>query len=140
MVLIEWSADYELGIKSIDEQHKKIVDIINKTYLVLISGNKDRHSLDSLLDELTDYAETHFKFEENLMRENNFELIEEHSSFHNGFFTTIAQQKESVVNGMDDPSDTSVSDLIVYLRDWLISHILAEDIKYVPIVLKRGNN
>jgi hypothetical protein len=38
--MISWETQYELGIKSIDDQHKELVNIINKMAALLIEAKQ----------------------------------------------------------------------------------------------------
>ncbi|WP_392390371.1 hemerythrin domain-containing protein [Acinetobacter radioresistens] len=56
---MKWSPEYNTGIDVIDDQHKRILDYINQ-----IDQNTDRHHTKQILDDIIDYTQSHFTFEE----------------------------------------------------------------------------
>ena len=62
MEYIEWSKDYSVNVKLIDDQHKHFVGIMNLLYKEIQSNKTDR--IPEIIDELVSYAETHFDTEE----------------------------------------------------------------------------
>jgi len=66
MGFIEWSDKLVTRVKECDEQHKKLVSLINELYDAMKQG-KGKEVLDKMLDELVKYAGYHFTTEETLM-------------------------------------------------------------------------
>mgnify|MGYP000867218199 FL=1 len=65
MPLVEWKSEFSLGISEIDEQHKKILAIINKLYdLFSNKEHQDIAEIERIIKELADYAVYHFQTEE----------------------------------------------------------------------------
>ena len=60
--MIEWDDKYSIGISIIDEQHKKLFGIINRTIYAKEHSN-DIEELKEVLREMTDYTVTHFTTE-----------------------------------------------------------------------------
>lgn len=68
--MISWETQYELGIKSIDDQHKELVNIINKMAALLIEAKQGVDIYDevvAVIGDLKKYTIYHFKYEENLL-------------------------------------------------------------------------
>jgi hemerythrin len=59
MSLIKWTDDFVTGIGAIDEQHRQLVDIVNRFDEAL---RKDRgpRTLNGILDDLLGYTQEHF--------------------------------------------------------------------------------
>ena len=68
MALFNWSEKFILGIPEIDQQHKQIVDLINKLS-DLRNKEADNEGLDELINELISYTKTHLSYEENLLKQ-----------------------------------------------------------------------
>ena len=64
--VIPWKSEYETGITEVDNQHKQLVDILNKLYEAMAVG-KGKDVLESIFNELTSYTLTHFSTEEKYM-------------------------------------------------------------------------
>lgn len=70
ITMISWETQYELGIKSIDDQHKELVNIINKMAALLIEAKQGVDIYDevvAVIGDLKKYTIYHFKYEENLL-------------------------------------------------------------------------
>ena len=63
MPLIEWNDTYSVGIKIIDEQHKKFFSIINTLFDAMKEGKGDE-LVETVLKELQDYVIYHFQSED----------------------------------------------------------------------------
>ena len=64
---MKWVQDYNTGIDVIDDQHKRILDFINQ--IDDVSDQKDRAQIKQILDNIIDYTQSHFTFEESLQEE-----------------------------------------------------------------------
>ena len=74
---IKWDDKYSVGISMIDEEHKKLIGILNKViYAKEHNGNPEE--LWEVLSEMTNYALTHFKTEEAYMKELNYPEYQDH--------------------------------------------------------------
>jgi hemerythrin len=127
MALIEWSADLDTGIPVIDNQHRRIVDYINK-----LDHARQHHSRDEVaevLDELVDYTLSHFAFEESLMEESGYPFINAHRKVHQLFVKRVSDYRQRF-----KLEDDIAEELIHTLRAWLINHIRNDDRDYAADV------
>jgi len=131
-LFMTWRPDFNLGIDEIDEQHKKIVELINMLNRAFIN-DEAREKLGSILDEMTDYADYHFQTEETLFSQHLFPFSEEHKRLHENFRVKVSQFKAQFENGL--PVTFRV---LGFLRKWLTNHILDVDREYVDIVHSEG--
>lgn len=130
---ILFTDDLKLGVESIDNQHARMVDLIN-ALIEMEAHPCNREAVGEALDELSDYIFEHFQTEEDLMRKVNYEFFAEHRAQHSTFVKkTMEFQKkyrEKEINlGVE---------ILVYLSKWLIEHIKGEDPKYVASVKSHG--
>ena len=83
MALITWDdKKYSVSVPSIDIQHKKLVDLINKLHNGMMTGTA-KSLIKEIITELVDYTKTHFKYEEELLIKCGYDEFEQHKS---GFF------------------------------------------------------
>ncbi len=61
--MIKWNKNYSVGISIIDEEHKKLIGILNKI-IYAKEHNVNPEELEEVLREMTDYSVTHFTTEE----------------------------------------------------------------------------
>ncbi|RLD66375.1 MAG: hemerythrin [Bacteroidetes bacterium] len=130
---ITWNEFYELGIDKIDEQHKKLVDMINRLYDAFMEG-KAQEITDEILDEMEQYAYYHFKTEEDIFSEYEYPDTETHLLLHTVFFEKTSLYKEEFIAGKEDIHYK----LLDYLKDWLLNHIQGADVKYVEYFKKQN--
>ncbi len=123
----------EIGIVSIDQQHRKIVNYINELD-VAIHG-KDGRSVSDVLDELVDYTISHFSFEEFLMQHGEYPAFDNHRKVHESFRGRIRHYQERVERGEDISRE-----LLKDLKVWLTNHIQRDDKDYAPYVLKKSES
>ncbi len=135
MPLITWSDNLAVGNATIDNQHQKLVGMVNDLHDAMIK-RQGRQMLASLLVKLANYAGTHFACEEKLMQQAGYQGYEQHKAIHEQFNTRVAALKARFEGG-----ESSVTiDAMNFLRDWLQNHILQTDKKYAPSLLAAGIN
>ncbi|MCX8167242.1 MAG: bacteriohemerythrin [Candidatus Micrarchaeota archaeon] len=133
MALFEWTENLSVGIPTIDEQHKKLISIINELNEAMKSG-KGKELIGKVIKELLDYTKYHFSKEEALMVQANYVGIESHKLAHNQFVKNIENSEKDFKNG----KITVTIELINFLKDWLIKHIMGIDKKYSSTLIEKG--
>lgn len=127
MSLLIWNEDLDTGIDVIDDQHKRIVELINR--LTLVSKGKIDGNVGDVLAELIDYTLSHFVFEEELMEEAGYPFSKAHKRVHD-IFTTRVSEYQMRFNAGEDVTD-SLRDM---LSRWLFNHIKGDDKAYARTV------
>lgn len=131
--LIPWSEKYATGLKEIDDQHKKLLKLLNDLYQAFIDGDKIA-GVQHVLEGLLDYTKYHFDTEERYFYLYKYPEADEH----------IAKHKEFIAKVLDLKSDFQVGrghvtyQLMNFLRDWLLTHIMEADQKYVTLLRENG--
>lgn len=59
--LLEWNKNLSVGVEKIDQQHKELIEILNKLYLAMKQGQA-RDEMGKIFLELVSYTECHFNF------------------------------------------------------------------------------
>lgn len=125
MSLFDWNSSYELGVPDSDNQHKKLVNLINDVADAHHNGG-DTDRIGDILEDLVFYTKLHFNNEEQFMEKNNYPELVEHRKIHQSFTEQIIKFKDEYKQGksrIDAP-------LLEFLKNWLVNHILIEDKKY----------
>ncbi len=119
-----WNSRFETGIASVDQQHRHLVDIINRLGNMLIEGDAGSDKINDLFGELAKYATYHFTDEERLMAEAGISErhIEPHRRHHRQFVEQLAGMWKGRTE-LDNPADV----LHGFLSSWLTFHIMEED-------------
>lgn len=128
----KWTDDLNLGIDIIDSQHKRIVDYINEINIAI--SYEDVTMVFDVMERLKDYTMDHFAFEEQLMKQAGYMLLEPHQKVHRRFEDKMNKLEASLSDGQD-PFGVARR-IRTSLMAWLIQHIKQEDIDYVPVVKK----
>ncbi len=129
MELIKWTKEYSIGIKEIDNQHEGLVIIINELFNLMSEG-KARNKLKDIFDHLTDYTKKHFKTEEILMVKYAYPNFDQHKQEHTKFIEKLFDLKKE----FESNKLTISLEVLNFLKDWLLNHILISDKKYVSVV------
>jgi len=122
---MEWSDNLNIGIDTIDLQHRKIVDYINELYRA--TQENDRELVGKVLQGLIEYTSSHFGFEEEMLESNGYADLEEHKKLHQNFIERIKKHLDNHEKGAN-----VARALTGELQIWLIAHISKEDQLYVP--------
>jgi len=136
MSLIAWKDEFSLGINEIDEQHKKMLSIINKLYnLFEEKKHEDQIEIEKVIKEMADYAIYHFETEEKYFQLFGYEKREEHEEIHNQYRQKIDAWKLRYEENKDKSVFFEIS---TFLHDWWIWHINNTDREYVPFMRANG--
>jgi hemerythrin-like metal-binding protein len=122
MTLFEWTADLELKIPQIDDQHKELVKLINSLYESIQEGHASE-TVDITLNRLLQYVEVHFETEELAMQKRYYPDYKNHLSLHEEFRTKVLDLKKEQLQG----KEIATFELLNFLADWLRNHIAHQD-------------
>lgn len=134
MALIVWNEErYGVDIKEIDDQHKQLIDVINKLQSAMSEG-KGKETLGSILGEMARYAKGHFATEEKIMETHGYAGYDDQKKKHKDFVAKAMTLKSD----FDSGKLTLSIDTLKFLRDWLDTHIATEDQKYKAFLNDKG--
>ncbi len=121
----KWNSVFETGITRIDIQHKVIVKLLNELHDIILEEN-DKNSIDNVIYELAQYTDYHFGTEEKFFEKYNYPEKKEHTLEHKKFIAKI----NDIVQNKKNDKDFAAIDLLNFLKDWLLEHIMVTDQKY----------
>jgi hemerythrin-like metal-binding protein len=133
MALMEWNDKLATGLAEIDAQHKRLLAMVNSLHQAMKIG-KSREMVSGLIGDLKNYASTHFDAEESLMERFNFSELAAHRVEHNRFIEKVLDYDLSLREG----SSVVPLDVMLFLKNWLGSHIQGTDQKYAPFLKEKG--
>lgn len=126
MQFFYWNKSFEIGIAELDQQHKNLVDLINKLASIITEGGK-LPDVQSLLSQLLNYAAVHFRDEEQVM--GTCSLSNEEKDRHLKEHHNFVEKAREVTLRSDLMLGEVSQQLLEFLTTWLISHILGSDKK-----------
>lgn len=133
MSLFVWSEKFSVNIKQIDEQHKKLVNMLNELHDSMKAG-KGKEATGKILSELIDYVGTHFSTEEKLMQQYGYAEYTSHKAEHD----KLTQKALSLKKEFEQGAPVLTVELLNFLKEWLQTHILGTDKKYGPFLNSKG--
>ncbi len=130
-----WQKQYELGFDTIDKHHKKLVSYINQIHEAFTAGDPVQE-VKKIFEELLKYTEYHFEFEEKIFHKIGYNQADEHIKKHHSFEKKIRDFMTDYEKNYDNPKFEQV--VTLFLKDWLLTHILVEDRKYTSAFIEFG--
>jgi hemerythrin-like metal-binding protein len=129
----QWKDEYSVHVEEIDNQHKQLIKMVFQLFTA-ISKQSTKEVLGNILDELIKYAGYHFATEEKYFREFDYEFADEHIKEHRAFGKKVGDLKERYVN-----NEVEISfELIDFLEDWMLKHLMTADSKYIECFKEHG--
>ncbi len=133
MAINLWDASLATGIPEIDEQHKKLISIIEELNQAMIE-RKGKETLGKILAGLRDYVQYHFRHEERLLSEHGYPKLQEQKAAHAGY-----EERLSGFEAKEAKGELGLSvHVLEFLMTWIKGHIKGEDMLYVPFLKGKG--
>ncbi len=134
MKFVQWIDDkYSVKIQKIDGQHQVLIGIINEVFEAKTNGMSKKVIAD-ILERMSDYTKTHFKDEEELMDEYQYPELDRHRSAHQFFVAKVGDfNRDFSLN-----EDSLTEEMLDFLKNWLVKHIMETDKRYAPFLNERG--
>ncbi|MDP2822936.1 MAG: hemerythrin family protein [Sulfuritalea sp.] len=122
MAGIQWGLDFYTGLPEVDRQHQQLFALINR---LGEAKSKQPEVIDRAFAELRDYVREHFALEEQLMAEAQVDAGHQaqHLAAHAGFAVRLNELWQARTDG----SEFATDELLEFLTNWLMRHILHTD-------------
>lgn len=133
MSFINWSSNLSVSVAEIDQQHQKLVGLINELHDAMKQG-KGKEVLGKIVNELINYTATHFSLEERYFAKFSYPETGIHKLEHADFVKKVTAFKNDFSNGK-----TILSvEVMNFLSDWLQKHIQGTDKRYTQCFNEHG--
>ena len=125
MEKIIWDETFSVGVKILDEQHKKLIKMVNT---MIEARSTDVHSevVSTVLTQMREYATEHFSLEEEYMIKYGYTNYDQHKAEHREFIKRIAMM---CVETMQQRKAVPI-EMLEFLKSWWVNHILKIDMQY----------
>ena len=133
MTSVEWNDNYSVNIAEIDMQHREFIKLINEL-LKSVANGTSKEIISSIFKDLTEYATTHFKTEEDYFEKFNYP----ESSFHKQQHEDIANKIEEFKKRNKEGSKILDSEIVYFLISWFISHVMLIDKRFTKCFKENG--
>lgn len=139
MNITEWDKKFELGVDSIDKEHKQLFAIVKKLLKMIENEDKSEFAFREGIKYLNHHTIEHFAHEEEYMRNFGYEDYEIHKKIHDNFRKVTLPALETELNEMHY-SESSVRHFVGVVIGWLVSHTVTADMAIVGKNVKRWTN
>jgi len=129
-----WNEKMSVGVAELDQDHKKLVTMLNQLFDAINSGH-GKESLNKILDEMIAYAATHFAHEEKFFAQTGYPETAAHKQEHEKFKRQALEVQQKCKNGANGTLSLEVMN---FLKNWLVNHIQGVDKKYGPYLNSKG--
>ena len=133
MALINWNDSLSVKVEEIDQQHKKLIAMINELNDAMRAG-KGKDVLGKIVDSLISYTATHFKTEEKYFAQFGYPDTDNHKQEHVAFVKKVTDFKD----GFEKKKLSLTIEVMDFLSDWLKNHIMGTDKKYTQFFNEKG--
>lgn len=121
MTQLDWTDVLDIGLPTLDDQHRKLISYSNSLIQAMVLG-KGKDVLGTLFDELKEYTVYHFTDEERYMEEIGYPHTEEHKLLHKLLIKRVDDFRDKRLYSGLMPSEA-----LDFINDWIIKHIMKED-------------
>lgn len=128
MQKMTWKEEFSVGNRTLDDQHKKIIDMINEVRN--ISPDSKLEQVSEVVDKMLNYSLVHFEAEEKLMKESRYSGFPDHIKLHEAYQKKVVSLCEAATLQVSRLPEIIAN----YLEKWWEVHILQEDMKYKGII------
>jgi hemerythrin-like metal-binding protein len=125
MNLVNWSDDYSVAVRLIDNQHKKLVNLTNTLYAICEEKKSDKRHAAFLrcVQDAVDYTGYHFGTEETVMKKIDYPFYEKHYKEHQDFVAKVLALTEE----LKKTTYISSVSFVHFLKFWVLNHIAKTD-------------
>jgi hemerythrin len=134
MPLMTWTEKLSVGVAVLDEDHKRLVSMVNELYDAMQAGH-GKETLGRILNDLVHYTKEHFAREEKLFAQSVYPAALAHKHEHDALTQQVIEVQQKYMSG----AGAALSiDVLRFLKSWLINHIQGSDQKYRPHLNAKG--
>jgi hemerythrin-like metal-binding protein len=124
---VAWSNQYSVGVARIDSEHQKLLAMLNDLQAAMMEG-RGRAVIGKILDDLASYTVTHFANEEKLLQLYSYPDFDRHKAIHDKLVAQVNSLQQEFRSG----NATVSLEVLSFLQNWLVDHIVGVDQKYAP--------
>ncbi len=129
MTFFQWDDSLSVGVPLVDSDHQVLISLINQLHDSL-DDDESAVVVGSVLNALADYTEYHFTREERAMEAVGYPKLAEHRERHHSLENQVHAIRQRYAKG----EAVVGTELLHFLKDWLLTHIQQEDTQYRPYV------
>jgi len=128
MAILVWRDDLSVGHPEIDNDHRRLIAIINDFQNTVAKWPAESVIQEALLG-LESYARWHFEREEAIQAACDFPFLDDHRRQHAELLNTVADEIKALFVDKSRPITAATVQMVAeLLKHWLIDHIIKSDL------------
>lgn len=133
MSLLHWKEEFSTGIGTFDNEHKRLIAIINELHAAMLES-RSQEVVGDVLRKLVQYTQIHFKHEEEAFARTGYPQAAQHEAQHR----KLTQQVTEFVATSREKNAHLSMDVLKFLKLWLLEHIEKSDKAYGAYLRSKG--
>jgi len=134
MPIITWKEEMNVGVRELDDDHRRIIEFLNQLYDGVLAG-KSTKELVCIFGLLVNETKSHLVHEERLLAKCSYPETAEHHKQHDLILAKGLKLQARFMSGSTEPFTMEAVD---QARGWLENHILESDKCYAPYLNAHG--
>lgn len=130
---LQWREQLSVGNDLIDADHKYLIEIVNRAEVSMKANSQIE--LNAVLAELAVYGQSHFAREELVAKAVGYPDADKLHESHTRLVASLAKFKGEIGTGW---TEATVAKFTAFLRDWLLGHLIKEDLPMKPWMVKHS--
>lgn len=122
MAPIEWKPEFSVGDPAVDHEHRKLIDLVNRTAGAILEGHSES-DIERGFGDLLQAISAHFALEERQMRQARYDKLADHKADHERLLDELRDLMDSAEEAHESPADRLVS----ALEAWFAEHFRVHD-------------
>ena len=122
MTLIVWRDEFSVGVASVDQEHREMIELINELDNAM-AQDADCITVISTLGEIYAKISAHFALEEKIMRDANYREFTSHKEDHERLLDSLL----TIIDSVDDEGRYDRPELSSGLDRWFTDHFRTHD-------------
>jgi len=132
--MLTWHDDLELGVPFMDQDHRRILELVHALFEVLINRS-DETVVNSSVVELVNYTCAHFEREERRMIEAGYPEYAQHKAEH----TKLTEEISKIIALVQQENSPTISEpLLNFMAEWVILHTKGADRRFARYLKSTG--
>lgn len=133
MTLLTWHDSFSTGIGALDGDHKRWIESINDFHKICYEGGK-KEEIPARIDAVHQLATAHFAREEEFMRSNGYQGLDEHHKHHAAWLAKLVELRDR----QRQTGNIDARGALEYLKSHFVNHVGSDDLRMREFFRAKG--
>jgi hemerythrin len=122
VTLLDWKDEYSVGIEAVDDEHKELIDFINRFHQEF-DATEAKKTVPAFFGDLLVWISAHFALEEKFMRDQAYDRFDQHKEDHE----RLIDELREIMDAFAWAEEIDALELARCLDSWFTLHFRAHD-------------